>query len=149
MDKMNDNIAKLLTLIHNNPDLPVICMVDCKVVYEDSGRWMASIGYCYVGEYACYNERYYDDREEFTEDYYDHNDEILNTRFGYNPRMAYPDAAKRYKKEDIEANKAAEEQLNKYLEETTDKAFRRAIIVNIDTPDVDLVEEIEDIKGEK
>lgn len=141
---MNDNTEKLLTMIHNNPDLPVVCMVDCDIVVDYSGRWLASIGYCEVGEYVLYNERYYNDREEFQEAYYDHNDEILDERFGYNPRMAYPDALKRYKKEDIEANNAAEENLNKYLEEVANKSFQRAILVYIDLPS-----EVKEAKDEK
>lgn len=139
---MNDNIKELLELINENPELPIICMVDSDIVREDYGRWMAQIGHCEVGEYATYNERFYDDRKEFTEDYYDHNDEILDERFGYNPRMSYPDAQKRYLKADIEANKEAEARLDKYLDEVADRAFTKAIIVYIDTPDE--IEEFED-----
>lgn len=139
---MNDSIKTLLETIHNNPDLPIICMVDSDIVSEDYGIWMAQIGHCEVGEYATYNERFYDDREEFTEDYYDHNDEILDERFGYNPRMSYPDAQKRYPKADIEANKEAEARLDKYLDEVADRAFTKAILVYIDTPDE--IEEFED-----
>lgn len=143
---MNDNTAKLLALIQNNPDLPVVCMVDCDIVCDgdDGGRWLASIGDCEVGEYVIYKERYYNDREEFKEVYYDYNDEILDERFGYNPMMAYPDALKRYKKEDIEANNAAEEILDKYLEEVANKSFQRAILVCIDLPS-----DVEEVKDEK
>ena len=139
---MKKNIRKLLKLIQDHPDLPVICLVDSNIVGGDYGRWMAQIGGCGVGEYASYNERFYNDREDFIEDYYDHNDEILDQRFGYNPRMSFPEALKRYKKENIEANKAAEAQLDKYLEEVANRAFKKAIIVYIDTPDE--IEEFED-----
>lgn len=133
---MNDNIKELLELINENPELPVICMVDSEVVSDNYGRWMAQIGWSVIGEFATYNERFYDDREEFEDDYYSHNDDILDERFGYNPRMAYPDAQKRYPKADIEANKEAEERLNKYLKEVADRAFTKAILVYIDTPDM-------------
>ena len=139
---MNDNIKELLELINENPELPIICMVDSDIVSEDYGRWMAQIGWSVIGEFATYNERFYDDREEFTEDYYDHNDEILDERFGYNPLMSYPDAQKRYLKADIEANKEAEARLDKYLDEVADRAFTKAILVYIDTPDE--IEEFED-----
>ena len=139
---MNDNIKELLELINENPELPIICMVDSEIVSEDYGRWMAQIGWSVIGEFATYNERFYDDREEFTEDYYSHNDEILDERFGYNPYMAYPDAQKRYLKSDIEANKEAEARLDKYLDEVADRAFTKAILVYIDTPDE--IEEFED-----
>ncbi len=139
---MNDNIKDLMKLISENPELPIICMVESEVIGDDIGRWMAQIGYSKVGEFAMYNERFYTDREEFTEEYYDNNDEILDERFGYNPRMSYPDALKRYKKEDVDANKEAEKCLEAYLDEVADLAFKRAIIVNIDTPDD--TEEFED-----
>lgn len=140
---MNDNIKVLLDLIKENPELPIICMVESDIIGDDYGRWMAQIGWSEVGEFASYNERFYDDREEFTEDYYNHNDEILDERFGYNPCMSYPDAQKRYTKADIEANKEAEARLDKYLDEVADRAFKRAILVYIDPPD-----EVEEFKDE-
>ncbi len=139
---MNDNIKKLLELINENPELPIICMVDGNIVGEDYGRWMAQIGWSEIGEYASYNDRFYNDREEFVEDYYAHNDEILDDRFGYNPSVSYPYAQKRYPKEDIEANKEAEARINKYLDEVADRAFTKAILVYIDTPDE--IKEFED-----
>ena len=56
--------------------------------------------------------------------------------------MSYPDAQKRYPKADIEANKEAEARLDKYLDEVADRAFTKAILVYIDTPDE--IEEFED-----
>ena len=82
---MNDNIKELFELINENQELPIICMVDSDIVMDGYGRWMAQIGWSEVGEFASYNERFYNDKEEFTEDYYNHNDEILDERFGYNP----------------------------------------------------------------
>lgn len=46
---MND----LLQLIKDNPELPVIPMVDAEVVSGDEyGHWMASFGKCEVKEFA-------------------------------------------------------------------------------------------------
>ena len=140
---MNDNIKRVLELINDNPDLPVVCMVDGDVVRDDWGRWMAQIGWSDVGEYALYNERFYDDREEFTEDYYIHNDETLDERFGYDVRMSYLDASM-FNEDAIKANEEAEKRLNAYLDEVANKAFTKAIIVYIDTPDD--IEEFEDEK---
>lgn len=141
---MNDNIKEFLKLINENPELPIICMVDGDIVGDDScSSWMAQIGRSIVGEFATYNERFYDDREEFTYDYYCHNVEILSERFGYNPFTTYPDAQKRYLEADIEANKEAQTRLlDKYLDEVADRAFTKAIIVYIDTPEES--EEFED-----
>lgn len=144
---MNDNIKELLELINENHELPIICLVDSEVVSDDYGRWMAQIGRSEIGEFATYNERFYDDREEFTEDYYSHNDDILDERFGYNPRMSYPDEQKRYLEAEIEANKEAEARLNEYLDEVADRAFSKAILVYIDTPEPDMIDEVIDESG--
>ena len=56
-------IQKFLKLISENPDLPIIPMVDHEVVCEDCGRWLGSFGNAYVDEYVLFNDRYYDERE--------------------------------------------------------------------------------------
>lgn len=117
---MNDKTQLLIQLIKENPDLPIVPMVDYEVVPEDGGRWMGSFGYCCVDEYTCFNDRFYNDRDSFEEDYYDRNQEDLNEMFGYNPLNIDEDAAK---------------QLDEYLHEVSDKYFKRAIIVNIDLPE--------------
>lgn len=59
---MND----LIKLIKENPDLPIIPVVDSEVVADDYGYWMGKWGRCEVTEY--YNGREYfhfkDDDEE-------------------------------------------------------------------------------------
>lgn len=113
------NTNELLRLIAENPDLPVVPMVDYEVVYEDCGRWLGSFGSAYVGEYALFNDRYYDDREEFKEHYFDYHDEEIDKQFNCNSVH--------------EMN----ESIEKYLDEVADKYFNKAIIVNIDLPDVE------------
>lgn len=121
------NTETLLRVVAENPTLPIIAMVDSDVVYEDYGRWLASVGSIGVGEYACYNERYYDDREDFKEDYYSQNDDVLCEKFGYDHRI----------------NNYA---LEMYLDEVAERAFSKAIIINIDAPsDADF----HDFKGEE
>ncbi len=138
------NDLEFANLIINNPELPVVCAVDGDVCCDDSCcRWLASIGYCYIGEYVCYNDHYYTDREEFMDVYYEYNEDDLCEKFGYRPIMTLPDAYKQYKEEDIEKNNIAEENLNKYLKEIADRAFRMAIIANINVPDDDMMEEFE------
>lgn len=106
---------ELIKLISENPELPILPMVDYEVVCEDGGRWLGSFGSCYVGEYALFNDRYYDERDEFKEDYLDFYCDELCRRF------------------DIYSNK--DEKLEKYLGEVADKCFTKAIIVNIDLPE--------------
>lgn len=69
-----NNTQKLLQLAAENPDLPIVPMVDYDVVGDGYGFWLGEFGYCHVGEYACYGERYYEDRDELKEDYFNHHE---------------------------------------------------------------------------
>ncbi len=115
------NIKELLKLVSENPDLPVVPMVDYDVVADDGySRWLGSFGYVYVGEYALFKDRFYDDREEFKEDYFYYYSDELFAKFNYEPR-----------------NNTKNEELEKYLDEVVDRFFKKAIIVNIDLPDLE------------
>lgn len=120
---MNDKTQVLLSLIKENPDLPVVPMVNYDVVEDGYGRWMGSVGDCFVGEYACYRDRFYDERKEFEEAYYYDNDEELCKMFNYHPQL---DGVS------VEVEKT----LDEYLHTVSDKYFNKAIIVNIDLPGV-------------
>lgn len=73
-----DNLTKaLMELINENPELPIITMVDSEVVSDDSyGRWYSSIGSSHVDEYVVYKKHhsdnsniiYKDDIDEIVED---------------------------------------------------------------------------------
>ena len=128
------NTETLLRVVAENPTLPIIAMVDSDVVCEDYGRWLASIGSISVGEYACYNERFYDDREEFKEDYYNRNDDALCEKFGYHPwRNDCALEQGKITREEYDANNASQAALDRYLHEIAEGAFTTAIIINIDT----------------
>lgn len=49
-------IEKLIELIKENPDLPILPMVDAEVVEEDYGRWMGTWGNSRVDEYIITKE---------------------------------------------------------------------------------------------
>lgn len=133
---MNDKAQVLLNLIQENPDLPIVPMVNYEIVCEDYGRWMGSFGHCYVGEYACYRDRFYDERADFEEAYYDNNDDELCEMFNYNPLInKYYFEHGRVTKEEYEANNKNEKMLNEYLHKTADRYFKKAIIVDIDLPE--------------
>lgn len=132
----NERNQELLRIVAENPDLPIVAMVDSDVVCEDCGRWLASFGRVEVGEYAIYNERYYDDREGFTEDYFCDNDDELCEKFHFNPCITdYAVKLGKYTTEQFAANEEADKAMGKYLDEIADKHFKKAIIVNVDLPD--------------
>lgn len=60
------NIEKLLELVKENPDLPIIPMVDAEVVADDCGYWMGKWGDCKIKEYYEGEEKIHfkDDDEE-------------------------------------------------------------------------------------
>ena len=129
------NTEKFIQLVKENPDLPVVPMVDCEVVSEDYGWWVGSFGRCDVGEYALFYERYFDDREDFKEFYYDYNDDELCERFNYDPRICkYTVVQGKYTKEQLKENEENEKRLEEYLDKVADDYFVRAIIVYIGLP---------------
>lgn len=53
---------EFIKLVQENPDLPVVPMVDAEVVGNDNyGWWLGSFGHCEVTEYVCV-EMYCQDR---------------------------------------------------------------------------------------
>ena len=125
---MQENIKDLIKLIQENPDLPVISMVEQEAVSDEYGYTVASFGRAYLEEYAIYNERYYDDRESFKEDYYGYNDEELCEKFNYKPRLPI----------DNEENNQNSCLLDEYLDGIADQYFKRAIVVYVHPYEEDL-----------
>ncbi len=70
---------ELFKLMQENPDLPVIPMVDCEIVGDDSGRWLGSWGSSYIGEYILGEERvYFRDDKDSSEI-----ENVLTDKYGY------------------------------------------------------------------
>lgn len=133
---MDKKIEHLFNLIRENPELPIVPMVDYEVVSEDYGRWLGSFGYSEVGEYALYDDKYFNDREEFKETYLNWNDEELCEKFEYDPAISfYGFDDGRYTQEQVEVNQRNEKLLDEYLDKIADEYFTKAILVNIDLPD--------------
>ena len=57
---------ELIKLIQENPELPIVPMVDSDVVCDDGGYWMGAWGHCEVTEYYLGREKVHfrDDDEE-------------------------------------------------------------------------------------
>lgn len=126
---------EFLKLVAENQNLPIIPMVYYEVVGDGCGRWLGEFGRAYVGEYALYDDRYYDDRDEFKERYYDINAEALEEKFEYNPRINdFTVSQNKYTRLDLEINTFNEKRLEEYLDKVADEYFTKAIIVNIDLP---------------
>lgn len=125
---------KLLKIITDNPDLPIVAMVDYEVVGDGYGYWQGSISRVEVGEYTNYNDRYFDDREEFKEYFYNHNAEELSERFKYKPSMYLAEKGK-YTEEQLLANELAEAKLETYLGNKAEEMFTPAIIMYIELPE--------------
>lgn len=139
-EKRTEVNKALLRIVAENPDLPIVAMVDSDIVCEDYGRWLASFGRAYVGEYAIYNEKYYDNREDFKEDYFCCNDDELCEKFNFNPHITdYAVKLGKYTMEQFATNDEADKAIDKYLDEIAEKHFVKAIIVNVDLPDIDLI----------
>ena len=65
---MNQNLKTLLKQINDNPELPIIPMVNGEVCCDDEyAYYMGGWGSSEVGEYTEYDEKVYFDRDEFEE----------------------------------------------------------------------------------
>lgn len=134
---ISSNIRELIDLAKKHSELPIIAMVDGKIVGgDDYCRWLGCVGKVKLGEYAMYDDRFFDDREEFKEKYYDYNDYELCEKFGYEPGInEYTLKNGHCTRKRYEENKENEKRLESYLDEVAERAFKVAIIINIDIPD--------------
>lgn len=129
----NTNINELIKLIKANPDLPVIPLVNGDVFFEEGySFYYGNFGKASLGELAIFDDRIFDDREDFCEYYYDKHDEELCEEFGYNPRITeYAVKEGKYTKAELKKNSKAEKKLNKHINSLAVAYFFDAIIVKI------------------
>lgn len=80
IDYQKEKITELLELIEENPDLPIVPMVDGEIVGDDScARWMGSWGGCHIGEYLMGEDHmHYRDNEDNGEI-----EAVLSEEYGY------------------------------------------------------------------
>lgn len=107
-----ERLEELFKLIKENPDLPILPMVDGEIVSNDKcAYWMGSWGSAYIGEY------YITDGEVFEKDEdLDEIEKVLSAEYGYDVFKYMSDVA-------------AVDTYNKL-------PWRKAIIVYIDLPEV-------------
>lgn len=103
---------KLFKLMKENPDLPIVPVVDYEVVGEETAYWQGALGESRVGEYVSNIDGRFHlrDDEEMSEAY-----ELVEKKHGY---------------ETVE--KLSEEAV---LKAYADLPWRKAIIVEIDLPE--------------
>lgn len=58
-ERERQNREELFKLMQENPELPVVPMVDYEIIGEDYGRWLGAWGSSYIGEYLIGEERVY------------------------------------------------------------------------------------------
>jgi hypothetical protein len=137
-------MQKLVELVAENPDLPIIALVDGEVCGDDCGYWL---GYCdsaSIELVGCIGERYYTDFEEFMEVYYDRHAEELCEKFKYNPRCCTVAVERgEYTQEEFAANCLAEEELNTYLREIANQYMIKAIVMYVDPPEDSVIMEVD------
>lgn len=106
-----ENREELFGLMQENPELPIVPMVDYEIVADDSGRWLGSWGSSYIGEYLIGEEQVHfredDDPSEV--------DKVLSERYG----------------DDYYTDMTDEQEAEAYA----GLPWIKAIIVNIDLPE--------------
>ena len=104
-----NNIEKLIKLIQENPDLPVIPMVDYEIVADDDyQRWMGSIGDPKIGDFCIWNDKIYTDKQNLVED-------LIDEKYFF--------------------SEETDDEILKSAQKEADKIMFKAIILNIDLPD--------------
>ena len=108
-----ERLDELFKLINENPELPILPMVDSEIVADDGyARWTGSWGSSEIDEYYITNEKVHfkdaDDWEEIAD--------VLSSEFGYDVYDGMSDTT-------------AKEVYNNL-------PWIRAIVVNIDLPEV-------------
>lgn len=104
-----NNIEKLIKLIQENPDLPVIPMVEYEVVAaDDYKRWIGSIGNAKIGDFCIWNDKVYTDKQNFVED-------LIDEKYFF--------------------SEETDDEILKSAQKEADKIMFKAIILNINLPD--------------
>lgn len=113
LEKQKERLKELFQLIKENPDLPILPMVNSEIVADDGyARWTASWGSAYVGEYYITDEAvHFKESDDWGEV-----EEVLSSEYGYTVYESMDDEAA--------------------LSTYNNLPWIKAIIVNIDLPEV-------------
>lgn len=135
-------MKELVKLVAENPDLPIVAMVNGDICWDDNCYWMGSFSSTSIELVGLIGDHWYDDRDSFKEVYYDKYSRELCEKFNYEPRCCAVNVERGlYTQEQFAANCLAEEELDKYLNEMADKYMKKCIVVYVDAPDLNDWEE--------
>ena len=130
----NRELAKIMS---ENPELPVVALVNGEICWDDSSYWMAGFSAVSIENVGLIGDRWYDDFDSFTEAYYDKYSTELCKMFEYNPRCCTASVQRgEFTDEQFEINCLAEAQLEEYLREKANEYMKRCIVVYVDVPDL-------------
>lgn len=108
-----NNGKELLKLVQENPDLPIVPMVDGEICLDDCGYWQGSFGRAEVNEWVCVNERFYTRNDQ----------DVIEDALSDTLCDDYPDMA--------------DDEFFKMIHEKAEALpWKKAIIVYIDLPEV-------------
>lgn len=128
---------KFVELVAENPDLPIVAMVNEDICHDYGMYWVGGFSAASIELVGIIGERWYDDVEEFKEVYYDKHSEELCEKFNYNPRICAASVERgEYDQQQFAINCLAEEELELYLDDMVKKYMKRCIVVYIDEPDM-------------
>lgn len=132
----------LLKLIAENPELPVVPLVNGEICWDDCSCWMGAFSAASIELVGLIGDHWYDDVDSFKEVYYDKYSTELCEKFNYEPRCCTVSVERgEYTQEQFTANCLAEEQLENYLSEMVKKYMKRCIVVYVEAPDMNEWEE--------
>ena len=110
MLSVKGHVRELLTLIKDNPDLPIVAYVDGDIVADDSScRWIGSIGKSHIIEY------------------------VAVEMYRGMPEMIYRDDTEEYETYLLENTELSEEAVKEHI---NNLSWVKAIAVNIDLPEL-------------
>ena len=132
----NNQTKKFVELVAENPELPIVAMVNGEICWDDNCYWLGAFSAASIELIGLIDNRYYDDVESFKEVYYDKYSEELCEKFNYDPRCCTASVERgEHTQEQFAANCFAEEELELYLDDMVKKYMRRCIAVYVDAPD--------------
>lgn len=113
-------MQKLVELVKEYPDLPIVAMVDGEIVEDPGMMWMGSITNALIADVGLVGNRYYDDRDDFKDAYYEKYMETFEEK---------PTSAEE------------EDEIEAYLDMKADEYMRKAIVIYVHEPDSKIFKE--------